>query len=245
MEPREPWLDADGIIFDAVGTLIRPVPSVAEAYRAAALRQGVELAVEEARARFQRHFSNDRIHAERGRLSTDEATESRRWREIVAGVLPDVPDPDRAFAELWDHFGRPESWRAFPDVEPALRAIESMGVRVCVGSNFDTRLRTVVAGLPELENWTDNLVISSEVGFRKPHRMFFEAACKHLGMKAERVACVGDDLENDVDGAVRAGLSGVLLDRSGQGESRFPSFSGLAALVQARFHRSLTPHYPL
>lgn len=237
MDHRAGWLDAEGIIFDAVGTLIRPAPSVAEAYSAAALRQGVVISHEETRSRFQVHFASDAIHAERGLLSTDEATEKRRWRGIVAGVLPEIPDPDRAFEELWDHFGHPESWRAFPDVEQALRGLESMGVRVCIGSNFDTRLRGVVRGLPELEGWSEELVISSEVGYKKPHRSFFEAACAHLGMSADRVACVGDDLENDVDGAIRAGLSGVLLDRSGRGESDFPWVSSLAALVQARFHR--------
>ena len=238
MDHRVRWREADGIIFDAVGTLIRPWPSVAEAYSAAALRQGVGIAAEETRARFQIHFASDEIHAERGLLSTDEATEKRRWRRIVAGVLPEIPDPDRAFDELWDHFGRPESWRAFPDVAPALRSLESMGVRVCVGSNFDSRLRTVVRGFSELENWRDELAISSEVGYKKPHRSFFEAACAHLGMSPDRVACVGDDLENDVEGAIQAGLSGVFLDRSARGESPFPWISTLAALVQARFHRS-------
>ena len=36
----------------------------------------------------------------------------------MAGVLPEVADPDRAFEELWDHFSRPESWRCFPDAVP-------------------------------------------------------------------------------------------------------------------------------
>ncbi len=238
MDHHSGWLDVDGIIFDAVGTLIRPTPSVAEAYSAAALRQGVVLSTEETRRRFQIHFASDGIHADRGLLSTDETTEKRRWREIVAGVLPEISNPDRAFDELWDHFGRPESWRAFPDVAPALRALESMGVQVCIGSNFDTRLRSVVQGLPELESFSESLVISSEIGYKKPHRSFFEAACAHLGLSPDRVACVGDDLENDVEGAVLAGLSGVYLDRSGRGECEFPWVSSLAALVQARYHRA-------
>ena len=76
-----------------------------------------------------------------------------------------------------------------------------MGVSVCVGSNFDARLRGVVQGLPELDSCVDSLVISSEVGYRKPHPSFFRAACDHLGLPPERVLCVGDDLENDVRGA--------------------------------------------
>ena len=59
---------------------------------------------------------------------------------IVAGVLPEVAEPDRAFDELWDHFSRPESWRCYPDVAPVLDALAEQGISVCVGSNFDGRL---------------------------------------------------------------------------------------------------------
>src|SRR5262245_32529330 len=113
MNERFVWNGILGIVFDAVGTLIKPDPSVARAYTEAALRQGVELEPEEVRRRFQVHFQTDEVHADQGILSTDETTERRRWRKIVAGVLPEIGEPERAFDELWDHFSRPESWRAF------------------------------------------------------------------------------------------------------------------------------------
>ena len=194
MSERPLWDGIEGIVFDAVGTLIKPDPSVAAAYTAAARRQGVELETDEVRARFHVHFQSDEVHAEQGVLSTDEATERRRWRQIVVRVLPELPDPDLAFDELWDHFSSPASWRCFPDVAPALKALKQMGVSLCVGSNFDGRLRGVVLGLPELEPWLDSLVISSEVGYRKPHPEFFRAACDHLGLPPARVLCVGDDV---------------------------------------------------
>ena len=100
MNSRPIWNGIRGIVFDAVGTLIKPVPSVAEAYAAAAYRQGVMLDCDEVRARFHEHFQSDRVHAKGGVLSTDEATEHRRWRMIVTGVLPEVAEPDRAFDEL-------------------------------------------------------------------------------------------------------------------------------------------------
>jgi putative hydrolase of the HAD superfamily len=236
MSERPLWNGIEGIVFDAVGTLIKPNPSVADAYTAAARRQGVDLGREEVRARFQVHFQSDEVHAEQGVLSTDEATERRRWRRIVAGVLPELPDPDRAFDELWEHFGDPASWWCFPDVVPAMRALHEMGVSLCVGSNFDGRLRGVVQGLPELAPWVDSLVISSEVGYRKPHPSFFRAACDHLGLPPERVLCVGDDVENDVRGAIRAGLAGLLLDRDAERPADLPHVANLTALVQSRLN---------
>ncbi len=236
MSERPLWDGIEGIVFDAVGTLIKPDPSVAAAYTAAAHRQGVELEPEDVRARFQVHFQSDEVHAEQGVLSTDEATERRRWRRIVSGVLPELPDPDRAFDELWEHFSRPASWRCFPDVVPAMKALKMMGVSVCVGSNFDRRLRGVVQGLPEMAAWVDSLVISSEVGYRKPHPSFFRAACDHLDLPPERVLCVGDDVENDVRGAIRAGLSALLLDRGAERPADLPHVANLTALVQSRLN---------
>jgi putative hydrolase of the HAD superfamily len=223
------------IVFDAVGTLIKPVPSVAETYTSAASRQGVVIRPAEVRERFQHHFQNRGEHAGNGLFSTDEATERRRWRAIVGGVLAEVPDPDRAFDELWDHFSHSGSWRCFPDVEPTLGGLADAGISVCVGSNFDSRLRCVVHGLPELEPWVDSLVISSEVGYRKPHPLFFEAVCNHLGQPAHQVLCVGDDSENDVRGAIRAGLSGILIDRAGNRPADLPHVRVLTALVEMRF----------
>lgn len=219
-----------GILLDAVGTLIRPVPSVAEAYTAAAQRQGVVLRTEEVRARFEMHFQGDEVHGERGAYSTDEPTEWRRWLRIVTCVLPEVPDSERAFQELWDHFSRPESWRCYPDVAPALGALSELGISVCVGSNFDRRLRRVVHGLPELAPWANQLVISSEVGFRKPHPSFFQAACAQLRLSPRQVLCVGDDPETDVRGAISAGLSGLFLDRSARPSNDLPYVTELTAL---------------
>jgi putative hydrolase of the HAD superfamily len=232
-----------GIVFDAVGTLIDPTPTVAEAYAEAALRQGVVLPTGVVRDRFRRHFGDDEADELRGPMATDEGREYRRWKRIVENVLPELPDVDRAFGELWDHFGRPGSWRCFPDVGPALRALEGSGISIRIGSNFDGRLRGVLGGLPELSGLVDGLVVSSEVGYRKPHPAFYRAACGALGLPPGRVLWVGDDPENDVRGPRSAGLRAVLIDRGGRAPGDLPRFEGLAGLVEAlgRADRPDTP----
>jgi putative hydrolase of the HAD superfamily len=220
-----------GIVFDAVGTLIDPVPSVAEVYVEAARRQGVEIDRSVVKVRFHRHFRNDELDETRGPMVTDEAIEFRRWRRIVGRVLPEVPDPDRAFEELWAHFGRPDAWRCYPDVGPALQALSEQGVPERIASNFDGRLRQVVLGVPEVASRIGELVISSEVGYRKPHPKFYQAVCASLQLPPKRVLCVGDDPENDVRGPSRAGLRGLLLDRHGNRPEDLPHLPDLHALV--------------
>lgn len=228
------WDGIDGVVFDAVGTLIEPEPSVADVYLGAAARQGVVLGRSEVKARFGLYFRNDEVDEQRGLLVTDEGLEFRRWRRIVGSVLAEAPDQEKAFRELWDHFARPGSWRCFADVGPTLQVLEERGMPLRIASNFDGRLRGVVEGLDELRGLRGSLVISSEVGYRKPHASFYRAACDSLGLEAARVLYVGDDLENDVAGPYRAGLKAVLVDRLGGEGNGVPTVANLNELVASR-----------
>ncbi|SIN84711.1 putative hydrolase of the HAD superfamily [Singulisphaera sp. GP187] len=229
------WDGIEAIVLDAVGTLIEPFPAVADVYAAAARRQGVELDRELVRNRFVQSFRDDEFEENLEALVTDEPTELSRWKRIVTSVLPNLPEPDRAFEELWDHFGRPDSWRCFADVGPALTALSATGMPIAIASNFDSRLRPVLAGLPALAALGPRLVISSEVGYRKPHPAFYQAVCDCLGQVPEALLMIGDDPENDVLGACRAGLRGVWLDRRGRGDRQdVLGVNHLAALVSLR-----------
>ncbi len=45
----------------------------------------------------------------------------------------------------------------------------------------------------------------------KPNKEFFHLAVKKLGLNKEEVAVIGDDIESDVQGAIDAGLKGILV----------------------------------
>lgn len=45
----------------------------------------------------------------------------------------------------------------------------------------------------------------------KPSETFFRAAAHELGLPVEALAMIGDDIESDVGGAQRAGISGILV----------------------------------
>jgi putative hydrolase of the HAD superfamily len=73
-------------------------------------------------------------------------------------------------------------------------------------SGFQRR-KLEASGLgPEL----DAIAISGELGVAKPDPEAFERALELLGTKAEETAMVGDSLENDVLGALGAGLAEVV-----------------------------------
>lgn len=199
------------ILFDAVGTLIVPQPPAWQVYAEVGRRFGSRMSSLEIRARFRSAFDREEVLDRRNGLRTDEARERRRWRTIVGATLDDVADPEGCFAALYDWFARSAAWRCEPDTGSVLTTLQRHGYRLALASNFDERLRAVVAGLPELAAVT-TFVISSEVGWRKPASAFFNAACTALAEPPSRVLHIGDDRANDFDGARAAGLHALLLD---------------------------------
>lgn len=202
------------VIFDAVGTLIHPEPSAAAAYALVGARWGSRWTEADLRGRFRDAFRHEETADAAAGWRTDERREEQRWRRIVATVLDDVRDPEACFQELFEHFARPESWQITPDAPAVLAALAERGYHVGIASNYDHRLRRVVKGWLALLA-VPHLIISSEVGWRKPGREFFECVCRTVGLPPEHVLYVGDDLVNDFDGARNAGMRTLLYEPKG------------------------------
>lgn len=200
------------VYFDAVGTLIHPQPLAVEMYCEVGQRYGSRR-VSRATVfrRFIKAFRKQEDIDHQSGWTTSERRERERWQRIVAEVLDDVTDPDACFAELYDHFAKPESWSCDPATQKVISELSRRGLLLGLASNYDHRLHTVVAGLAPLRG-IDHLVISSEVGWRKPAPAFFEALVRQAKAPPEQILLVGDDRVNDYDGARAAGLQAVLLD---------------------------------
>lgn len=203
-------------LFDAVGTLIYPCPSVARAYGEAGRRQGSSLSDEEIGERFRLAFRGQEA-ADLGQFgsATDESRERERWRVIVAEVFDDLPDTSALFTELWAHFAEPGHWCLFDDVAESWRRLAAKGVSLGIASNFDARLRNVCAGLAPLDH-CDWLFVSSQVGVRKPSSAFFREVERRIGFEPHELALVGDDWESDYLAAKAAGWHAVYLARNSQ-----------------------------
>jgi len=61
----------------------------------------------------------------------------------------------------------------------------------------------------DLNEMADLVVISSEVGVRKPSRRIYALACEGLGVRPEEAVMI-DDLQQNLDGAARLGIAGIL-----------------------------------
>ena len=61
-----------------------------------------------------------------------------------------------------------------------------------------------------LNPFFDVVLISGELGYRKPHPLVFHQLIEHLGVEKDQILYVGDDPEPDIRGAQKAGLRPVL-----------------------------------
>lgn len=57
-----------------------------------------------------------------------------------------------------------------------------------------------------LESCFDTILISGELGYRKPHPFVFEELARKLGVEKGKILFTGDDPEPDINGASKAGL---------------------------------------
>jgi putative hydrolase of the HAD superfamily len=193
------------IFFDAVGTLIHPEPSAAQVYADIGLRFGSKLAEPVIRIRFQAAFSRQEAMDRANGWHTDETREYQRWQQIVKEVLIDVADPDSCFQELYKHFADPRSWQCDAHAEGVLHGLAQRGYPLGMASNFDHRLRGIAISFKPL-GLLNYLVISSDVGWRKPAAAFFHHVCDVVNVRPDEILFVGDDATNDCEGAMAAGM---------------------------------------
>ncbi len=209
-------VDVKIIFFDAAGTLFGLSHGVGEIYSRYARRYGVVIDPEALDAAFRRCFSEQPPLAFPG---CSEESQLRRlefdwWRTLVRQVFDGIDSPffDRFFETVFDYFRRPEAWRVYDDVIPALVELKKQGIRLAVISNFDSRLDQLFDGLG-LVAFFEAVHISSRSGAAKPDPLIFKMALEKAQLSPEQAMHVGDSLRDDVGGAVAAGIYPILLDR--------------------------------
>ena len=92
-----------------------------------------------------------------------------------------------------------------------LEALRDRGLKLALVSNTASPqwLLQPILERQGLASRVDAIVLSSEVGKRKPHPAIFERALAELGVDSSQAVFVGDRLEVDIVGASRVGMRTV------------------------------------
>ena len=210
------------IFFDAAGTLIKPARPVGESYGVFARKYDMEVSAAEIAERFRLCFRAAPPLAFPGApVARIEDLERAWWKELVRRIFESwdpFPGFDDFFAELFAYFAKPEAWNLYPEVAETLSALDGRGVILDVISNFDSRLHGILEGLGVAHRF-EHIFISSRAGYAKPAPQIFHAALAQHGLRATDALHVGDSEKSDFRGANDAGLTGVLLERNGEGHA--------------------------
>ena len=119
---------------------------------------------------------------------------------------------DKIAARVYQLDTEPDMYRLYDDVLPTLDALRPKGYKMGIISNHEWGLPGLIAGLG-LAPYFDTVVSSARVGYRKPHPEIFRFSLDGLGGGADQALMIGDSISSDVKGAIRMGMSVVLVDR--------------------------------
>jgi putative hydrolase of the HAD superfamily len=204
------------VLLDVDFTLIRPRRVFdANGYAELGARFGVRLdpgRYEQARL--------DAVHVWREQELEHRSAQHRRFAiEIVRGMGAGLAVAEQIGTAAEQEWGDPGNFELFPDVVPLLEALRASGRTVGLVSNTDRELEAFAA---QLGIGVDFALASRAHGRRKPCATIFAAALALGGSTAEATVMVGDNLDDDIEGATRCGLRAVLVDRS----DRHPDYAG-------------------
>ena len=135
--------------------------------------------------------------------------------ERMGGTGPAVVD---CAAEIYREWAACQHFLMYEDVPAGLKALAERNLIIGLISNSHRCLESFQSHF-ELEGLIDVAISSSQHGYMKPHPSIFEAALKLGGVAASESVMVGDSLSQDIEGARRAGMRGVLVRRSESIES--------------------------
>ena len=206
----------EGLLLDAMGTLIGLRRSVGSTYAAFAAEHGLTVEAEAINALFPKLFRAAPPLAFPG-LEGEALLEAEQtwWLALIDGCLQacghEGPLPKGLGPALFQHYATAEPWLVYGDVADHLQQWRSAGLKLAVVSNFDQRLHGLLEQL-ELAPLLDAVVVSSAVGAAKPDPRPFARALELLELPPTAVWHIGDSPEDEA-GAQAAGLQCVLIQR--------------------------------
>src|SRR5262249_27657945 len=197
------------VFFDVDFTLIHPGPTfLGEGYKAFCARYGIEV---DAAKLEQAVIAAAPFLDSRDERYTDELFVVYT-RRIVEGMGGSGPNLDACAQEIYREWAACRHFELYDEVPDVLRELSSAGLRIGLISNSHRCLASFQSHF-ELQGLITATVSSSEHGFMKPHPSIFSAALQLVDVTPHDAVMVGDSLRHDVEGAMRAGMRGVLLHR--------------------------------
>ena len=226
------------VTFDAANTIIRHEWDGAKILLDSALEIGIAAPDQaDARAAYAKIAASTRNEHEEIELRRDPQEIRAFWQRFTAAWLASIGQDESqakqlhqaAEAKVFSPSGM--VWSLFGDVIPTLDALDSLGMRVGVISNWDSSLHRILE-THGISQRLDFVIASLEHGIEKPDKRIFQISEQVGSFGPNEALHVGDSYEDDVVGAKSAGWRALLLDRSSPSSRHNGRISSLLELLE-------------
>jgi len=206
------------VTFDVTNTILKFKHSSGYQYGRVARKYGLNVDEEKLSSCFKQQF----------KLKLEECpnfgaqhgiTYHRWWRSVVQNTFISAGCPahidgtySKMSKELVEEYTTSECWERNPGAKRLFQSLRKRGFSVGIISNFDERLKTLLAHM-ELLKLVDFIICSYEVKCYKPDKKIFNLALLACPEVRESWECthVGDDAINDYQGARDSGWNALVL----------------------------------
>lgn len=206
-----------GVVFDLGSTLIRFNGSWPEAFERACVTmadfmqsQGLSFDRE---AFLQAFLQEMEARDKQQQVDHIEQTTSAIFRQVMSQFGYSKLSPELVRKAMKKLFTVMETyWQPMPGVHRVLNRLRDEGYRLGLISNAgDAADVYKLIYNARLGGYFDPVVISAEVGFRKPDRRIYEVLLQAWGLPPQNLVMIGDRLEQDILGAQMAGMHQIWL----------------------------------
>ncbi len=207
------------IVFDVGGTLLRlDLDRLARAYLDAGARLGVSLDFARTRVTIDRLERELPARSQQRQISLEGDGGTSFWDDFYGegfrrlGVTADVSN---AAAQIRARFQRAEFESLFDDVIPTLDTLTARGYALGILSNFSANCEDVLRQVGA-HRYFSFFVVSALAGVEKPDPRIFDLTVRAAKRPRAGIVYIGDSIFHDIEGARRAGIDAILVDRQNQ-----------------------------
>ena len=199
------------VLFDVDFTLIYPGPTFqASGYQAFCARYGI---VVDPALFGSAVVSAGRLLEGPDDIAHDDEIYVGFTRHIIEAMGGRGEAVDRCAREIYIEWAACHHFELYDEVPGVLRRLAAAGLRIGLVSNSHRCMASFQSHF-ELQGLIAATVTSSEHGLMKPHPSIFRAVLDVMDVAASEALMVGDSVRHDVEGALRAGMKAVLLNRA-------------------------------
>lgn len=124
-------------------------------------------------------------------------------------------------------------FECFPETAEIMDELEG-AVRLVLATNGASDLQRLKLETSGLAGYFDDVLVSADIGFAKPHPFFFQNAIRLADAKPEQILMVGDNIRRDIGGAQEAGIRGIWVNRKDRESGEIQPFAEIGNLLELR-----------